>query len=100
MIEEKIPVVIMGQTYEILGNASDALYYHSLAQFVEGKMKEIQQSTNIVSSQKIAVLAALNIAEELFQERDKKSQSSSSVEKKHEALIFLLDKVLQDTKNG
>ncbi|MBI2916087.1 MAG: cell division protein ZapA [Elusimicrobia bacterium] len=95
MIEEKIPVVIHGQTYEILGNSADTLYYHSLARYVEEKMKEIQQSTQIVSSQKIAVLAALNVADELFQERDTKSISVKSLEGKQQELIHILDKVLE-----
>jgi len=94
MIEEKIPVIILGQTYEILGNPSDALYYNSLARYIEEKMKEIQQMTHIVSTQKIAVLAALNIADELFQERENKSSSSNSQEKKQEDLIKLLEQTL------
>lgn len=96
MIEERIPVKIFGQTYEIVGDASESLYYNSLAQFVEGKMKEIQESTNIVSSQKIAVLAALNIADELFRDREKKSSSGRSLDKKHEELIHLLNKALEE----
>ncbi|OGR50816.1 MAG: hypothetical protein A3I11_04060 [Elusimicrobia bacterium RIFCSPLOWO2_02_FULL_39_32] len=93
-MEEKIPVIILGQTYEILGNPSDALYYNSLARYIEEKMKEIQQMTHIVSTQKIAVLAALNIADELFQERENKSSSSNSQEKKQEDLIKLLEQTL------
>ena len=95
MLEEKIPVQILAQTYEIVGNPEDALYYNSLAQYVEIKMKEIQQHTNIVSSQKIAVLAALNIADELLQERNNKTDSGKSINKKHEELIQVLERVLQ-----
>lgn len=95
MYEERIPVNILGQTYEILGDPSEALYYNSLARFVEDKMREIQNATHIVSSQKIAVLAALNIADELFQEKDTKSFSSKSSEKKAEDIIELLDSVLE-----
>ncbi len=95
MYEERIPVNILGQTYEIIGDPTDALYYNSLARFVEDKMREIQHATHIVSSQKIAVLAALNIADELFQEKDTKTFSSKSSEKKCEDIIELLDSVLE-----
>lgn len=95
MYEERIPVNILGQTYEILGDPSEALYYNSLARFVEDKMREIQNATHIVSSQKIAVLAALNIADDLFQEKDTKSFASKSSEKKCEDIIELLDSVLE-----
>ncbi len=95
MYEERIPVNILGQTYEILGDPAEALYYNSLARFVEEKMREIQNATHIVSSQKIAVLAALNIADELFQDRDDKSFSSKSSEKKYENIMNLLDSALE-----
>ena len=100
MIDDKIPVQIMGQTYEIIGNPSEALYYNSLARFVEGKMKEIQEHSKIVSSHKIAVLAALNIADELFRERENKSYSGKSLDKKHEELILLLNKVLEESPHA
>ena len=96
MIEEKIPVQIMGQTYEILGNVSEALYYNSLARFVEDKMKDIQLSTKIVSTQKVAVLAALNIADEVFRDRDNKQLSGKSQDKKFEELIHLLDRAMRE----
>ncbi len=94
MIEDKIPIQIKGQTYEIVGNPTDALYYHSLAQYVEQHMKEIEQKTNVISSMKLAVLAALNITDELFREREKKSHSSQSFDKKHDELIGMLDEML------
>jgi len=94
MLEDKIPVKIFGQTYEILGNPSDALYYNTLAQFVEDKMKEIEQSSNIVSSQKIAVLSALNIADELFHEKEHKTDFTRNFDKKYAELIKVLDKAL------
>ena len=96
MLDDRIPVTILGQSYEIVGNPADTLYYNSLAQYVEEKMREIQQATHIVSSQKIAVLAALNIADELFHERENKSHHNKSFDKKHVELIKLLDKILED----
>ncbi|OGR95776.1 MAG: hypothetical protein A2902_03340 [Elusimicrobia bacterium RIFCSPLOWO2_01_FULL_64_13] len=96
MLEEKIPVQICGQTYEIIGNPAEALRYTSLARFVESKMKEIQASTKIVSTQKIAVLAALNVVDELFRERETKSFAGKSVEGRHEELIRELRGVLEE----
>lgn len=98
MYEERIPVNILGQTYEILGDPSDALYYNSLARYVEEQMRDIQKATHIVSSQKIAVLAALNIADELFQEKEKKSSGSKNSDKKCDEILHLLDTVLENEK--
>ena len=96
MLEDKIPVQIFGQTYEILGSQSETLYYHSLARYVEDKMKEIMAHTNVVSTQKVAVLAALNIAEELFRERENKSMGGRVVEKKLDDLVKKLDQSIRE----
>ncbi len=98
MIEERIPIKIFGQTYEVLGDPSETLYYNSLARYVESKMLDIQKGTNIVSSQKIAILAALNIADELLHERESKTTTSKSSEKKVDELIKLLDATFSEAK--
>lgn len=95
MLEDKIPVQIFGQTYEILGNPAETLYYNSLARFVEDKMKEIMNHTNVVSTQKVAVLAALNVADELVRERENKSLGGKSMEKKVDDLVKKLDGVIR-----
>ncbi|OGR84812.1 MAG: hypothetical protein A2901_06325 [Elusimicrobia bacterium RIFCSPLOWO2_01_FULL_54_10] len=96
ILEEKIPVQIFGQTYEILGNPSETLYYISLARLVEDKMKEIMAHTNVVSTQKVAVLAALNIAEELLRERNNKDAGGKIANKKVEDLLKKLDSVIRE----
>ncbi len=98
MIEERIPIKIFGQTYEVLGDPSETLYYNSLARYVETKMQDIQKGTNIVSSQKIAILAALNIADELLHERESKTTVSKTSDKKVDELIKLLDQTFSEAK--
>ncbi len=97
MLEERIPVEIFGQTYEILGDSSQTLYYNSLARYVEEKMREIKLSINIVSDHKIAVLAALNIADELFQDKEKKNTKGHSADLQYEELIELIDNALKNS---
>ncbi len=96
MIEDKIPVQIFGQTYEILGNPTETLYYSSLARYVEDKMKEIMHHTNVVSTQKVAVLAALNITDELFRDRENKTLGGKSADKKIEDLLKKLEDAVRD----
>ena len=43
-----------------------------MAAFVEGKIREAQKSTRSPDTQAVAVLTALQIAEELFRERDRR----------------------------
>src|SRR5712692_6716852 len=59
-----VKVQIFGQTYSIQGEL-DGKYVQKLAQYVDEKMHAIADVTKTVDTQKVAVLAALAIADEL-----------------------------------
>ena len=59
-------VEIYGQNYTLRGDG-DTPYVQELASYVNGKMNEITQSSAVVDSLKVAILAALNIADEYHQ---------------------------------
>jgi cell division protein ZapA len=60
-----IRVEIYDESYHLRG--SDPAYIQRLADLVDGKMRAIAQHTSTVDSLRVAVLAALNIADEYFQ---------------------------------
>jgi cell division protein ZapA len=60
-----VPVEIFGQTYTVRAGA-DPGYVEQLAAYVDEQMREISRSGAVVDSVRIAVLAALNIADEVF----------------------------------
>ena len=64
-----VPVEIDGQRYPIR-TALDPAYVTRLAAYVEQKMRAASDSTPTSDSVSLAVLAALNIADELFRCRD------------------------------
>ena len=55
-------VEIFDQVYNLRG--SDADYIMKLAEYVDGKMRAVSEQTATVDSVRLAVLAALNIADE------------------------------------
>ena len=59
-----VSVDIYDQTYHL--RASDADYIQKLAAMVDGKMRAVSANGNTVDSLRVAVLAALNIADELL----------------------------------
>jgi cell division protein ZapA len=63
-----VHVDIFGQTYAVKAGA-DPGYVEKLAAFVDEQMKEISRASGAVDSVRIAVLAALNIADECFRLR-------------------------------
>jgi len=56
------------------------LYYSALSNYVNNKMKEIAKVTGSVEIPKIAILAALNFADELLTNADKIEKINTEVE--------------------
>ena len=77
--KEGVTVDIFGHEYKIRGDA-DPGYILEIAQYVDGKMKEVAHGVPAGSLTKIAILAALNIAEELFREKTEKQKVLQDVE--------------------
>jgi cell division protein ZapA len=65
-----------------------------MAKYVDDKMKELASGATVPSQDRLAILVALNIADELFQERAKSSETISAVEQRANQLITLLDESL------
>lgn len=89
-----IQAKIFGGEYGIKTDASPE-YVLELARYVDGKMREVSQRVPLVSSLKIAVLAALNITDELYQLRKEKSQSDKIVGDKIPHLLRIIDQELK-----
>ena len=71
-------VQIFGSDYHVRGDA-DPEYIRGLASYVDGKMQEIATDQSLVSSTKVAILVAIHIADELFQERKKLDESVDEI---------------------
>ena len=87
----EVKVTIFGQEYSIRTTA-DARYIKAVADYVNFKMDEVQESAPETSSQlRIAVLAAMNITDELYQEQESKARIIDSVEAKSLAIRDYID---------
>jgi cell division protein ZapA len=86
-------VTIYDQVYHLTGQ--DPAHIHSLAEQVDSKMRAVAAQGRTVDSLRVAVLAALNLADELAQ------SSSADVRTGHAraaSLRGLLDEVLEDDR--
>ncbi|OIN98223.1 hypothetical protein AUJ66_01320 [Candidatus Desantisbacteria bacterium CG1_02_38_46] len=95
--ENKIKVEIFGTSY-ILRGESDIEYMQELASYVDRKMREIQKETGIISPTKIAILSALNIADELCKTSPKKKESISVDTSLAKRAIELIDKIEKELR--
>jgi cell division protein ZapA len=82
-------VEIYKDSYKIVNDASPK-HTQSLAKYVDEKMKDISQTTSTVSSIKVAVLAALNIADELFKVKRELKTEKEVIEKETDSLYQLI----------
>ena len=71
-----LKVNIYGNDYPIKGN-TDVEYIRKVAKYVDSKMREVNKNVSSDSSLKVAILAALNITDELFRERSVRKESNS-----------------------
>ncbi len=77
---QPVEVRIFGQKYRIFAE-EDPDQVRELAEYVDGKMEEIARQTRGVSALKIAILAALNITDELFRAKKQNNYVANSSEK-------------------
>ncbi len=75
----QLQVEIFGQTYTVKAGG-DPAYVEKLAAFVDEEMKDVSRASGAVDSLKVAVLAALNLADECFRLKDEAqgTQAASS----------------------
>jgi cell division protein ZapA len=88
-----VPVEIQGQRYPIRSSLEPE-YIARLATYVDEKMRAAADTTPTGDSLRLAVLAALNIADELFRCRDAKYSHDNRFNERAEELERLLDRVL------
>jgi len=91
--ERVVPVVIQGQRYPIR-SALDPHYIVELAAYVEEKMKTAADAGTATDSLRLAVLAALNIADEVFRCREAVQSQSREVADRAHAIEQMLDAAL------
>jgi cell division protein ZapA len=92
MEKHRVVVSIFGKEYGLLSEV-DPEYIKKAAEYLDSKMREVAESYPNVTETRAAVLAALNIADELFRSTEN-LQGSSEMEKKISAITRKLSDAL------
>ncbi len=93
-----IRVEIYDQVYNLRG--VDAEYIIRLAEFVDGKMRNVAEQTSTVDSLRLAVLAALNIADEYHILKKKYDLLAAEYRQRAGLLAGALDEVLDEGRKA
>jgi len=88
-MKRSVTVQIAGVRYA-LKTEEDDRWVKAVAAFVDGKIREVQKHTRTVDTQAVAVLTALQIAEELFNERRQSSELRKKIRDKSQSLLDAL----------
>lgn len=91
-----VQVQIFGHSYTIRGEA-DQEYILGVAAYVDRKMREITEKLPVASLSKVAILASLNIADELFKERAQRETRERTFNDRAARLNAVLDGLLEDS---
>jgi cell division protein ZapA len=92
----RVKVQIFGQSYTVGGDL-DETYVQQLARYVDERMNAVAASTQTVDSVKVAVLAALAIADELYSLRQQKIVRDDSLRESAKHCLTLLERALKQT---
>jgi cell division protein ZapA len=93
-----VRVEIYDQSYNLRGSDADHILH--LAEYVDTKMRAVAEKTSTVDSLRVAVLAALNIADEYLLLKKKYDSIAATYQERANSLSGLLDEVLEERRLG
>ena len=99
---ETVPVTIniLDREYRIACREDEKESLIASARYLSDRMREVRDSGNIVGMDRVAVIAALNITNELLQERDQHSRERNNTRERIARLTERIDEALEAEEAG
>jgi cell division protein ZapA len=92
-----ISINILGEEYLISCEPGEEEALRDSAAFLDNRMKEIRSSGKVMSNERIAVMAALNLSHEVLAMRDKASSDTDQLARKINTLRERIELTLNET---
>lgn len=86
-----IKVQILGKEYPVACSPEEQHELLIAARYLDDKMRNIRDTGRVIGTERIAVMAALNIAHELLQEKRESHHSSQNISGRLSAMRERLD---------
>ena len=95
-MDRSIKIKILDNEYliKIKGDDSDNVY--KIAEYVNEKLRETDDSRNGISEKKAAILAALNIASDYFNLLDERNRLLEEIQNKSQSLISVINSKINE----
>jgi len=91
-------VTIFGSEYTLKGDA-DPAYVREVARIVDERMQDVAGKVSTAALGKVAILAAVNIADELLREKRLRLESEATLEDRSIQIARLLDTEMEQARS-
>lgn len=93
---DTVPIVILGKEYAVRCPPGERQRLEQLARFVDERMREVRESGAALGTDRIAVLTALNIANELFDLQERRSQETEEAGARTSRMLDMVQRLLDE----
>jgi cell division protein ZapA len=95
-MSNRVKVEIYGQSYTLSGEVDEA-YVQKLARYVDEKMRAVAEATQTVDSVRVAVLAAMALADELHSRENDTGHRDDALRERAQQCLSILERALKQT---
>jgi cell division protein ZapA len=95
-MSNRVKVEIYGQSYTLSGDLDEA-YVQKLARYVDEKLRAVSEATQTVDSMRVAVLAAMAIADELHTRQHDTGHRDEALRERAQQCLTILERALNQT---
>ncbi len=97
--ERSVEIKVFGQTFMVKTDAEET-HIQEVARYVNDKMNEVLKKTRSVSTLNVAILTALNIADDLLKEREYRMGILREIEMRSKDLADKIDIQIGGKESG
>ena len=98
MTTKAIDVEVFGHRFSLQGEGDEA-YFHKVAGYVDEQMRSLAQKTKTATPTTLAILAAINIADELFRQERQQQSGEAEFDRRTQHLLETIEKHLTANPN-
>ena len=89
-----IEVEVFGHRFSLQGEGDEA-NFHELAEYVDTQMRTLAKQTKTSTPTKLAILAAINVTDELFRQQRHRDSGETEMERRAQLLVERIDEHLE-----
>ena len=95
-MDKSIKIKIFGNEYLIRSKGNDSDNVYKIAEYVNEKLKETDESSSGISEKKAAILTALNIASDYFNILEERDKLLEEIQQKSQSLISVINSKINE----